>query len=244
MQPNNRQQVRRSTELLDDITTRLKKGDLHGFQKGLDELWDLYDKNEDLTEITENLSGALHNLGEYHSDRSDYIQLSGCVNDARKLSKQFPISIKITKDFTGLLIGMFALKFQFKEFDYLEDYIPEVLELSHRFENDEGLARAMVACMVNLLNLCPYGDIGLGAIIPLLDRLGELAAKFSNNGDICLANLRGLLLFCCVMKDHKRQDIYEIYLARLKNALAEKSIPLKRKEISSLRTEMLKQGLL
>jgi hypothetical protein len=101
----------------------------------------------------------------------------------------------------------------------------------------------MSACLVNLLNLCPYGDIGISKITPMLDRLGEMTEQFPTDANICLAYLQALVTFCCAMKSHKRQDIYENYLAKLRKTHYDKLEFLEREEASQLCAAMRYYGL-
>lgn len=231
-----------------ELKQYLRHDDLPRFKEGMYDLWDLFDANQELplaelTQIGEIICNLLCEKGVYHSDRMDFINLSGCVNDARDLAVQFPHSKSVTLNFLELLTGLFGIKFQFREFEYLDEYVPEVLELSQRFSDDEPLAVASAICIANLLNLCPYGEVGLSMILKLLERLDALWARYPENGDICFAHMQSVLLFCCVMKGHKRQEIYAEYLKKLSTLMKADAHKISDAQIDFLKAEIRRQEL-
>jgi tetratricopeptide (TPR) repeat protein len=226
----------------------LRVGDMSRFKEEMRDLWDLFDASQDinkesLTQIAEIICDLLFEKGIYHSDQMDFIKLSGCVNDARDLSEQFPHSKSITTDFLNLLTGLFTLKLQYREFEYLDEYIPEVLALSRRFEQDEAVSQAASICLASLQNLCPYGEVGVSMILPLLEQLEKLAALYPSNKQICFALLQSLLLFCCVMKHHQRQEVYREYIGKFSEALTSYNHIIPRDQLEFIETEIIKHGL-
>ena len=132
----------RGRRLAGEASEKLREGDRQGFREGYEALRKLFCENSDLVPLAESLGGLIRDMGAYHLERSDYIQLSGCVKDVRKLSGRFQGSAALAGDFAFLLAGMWSLKQRLGDLDDWAEYIPEILELRLRFpEHAEILAQ-------------------------------------------------------------------------------------------------------
>jgi hypothetical protein len=182
--------VKRAGELAGEIERNVEAGRFFVYQDSCRALWDLYEGAEGAgtaEQIAEHIGFVRLLLGNKSVEEMDFIRMSGYVNDIRGLAERFPGSRKLTRDFLGILRGLFGLKLRFQEFDYVDEYLPEVLALGGRFSDDEEVQTAAAFCIANLLRLCPHANIEIRIVAQAQNRLGEIAERFPKNGEINLA---------------------------------------------------------
>lgn len=172
---NSTQVAARGRGLAKEVSKKLRSGDIYGCMDRYSSLWKLFFENENHMSLAESLGDAARDMGLYRIKRSDYLQLTYYVKELRELSNRFLDSASLTGNYLILLAEAFDFRRRLGEYDYAQELIPEVLELSRRFPDNEELMARFSTCTENLLRLCSCGKVPPDVLTLLSDRLAEIA---------------------------------------------------------------------
>ena len=225
----------------------LASADLAGFKSPYGELWSMFDGSGDQAErmeLAKSIADVTYALGEYYHDRFCIFDLTGAYNDMNELAKEMPESEAAALSCVMLAVGVFELKFHFREFENVESYIDELLPVTSRFEDNEEFTLYSAVCLCNLLQLCPYDmSVFIDCMLSILDRIGELAGRFPGNADLQLCCLRSYTFFLCYGKSRLKDEIFEEYYNRAETAFIANEWIVDESALSDMRLELIKHGI-
>lgn len=228
----------------------LAAGDLETFFDPYNWLWNRFDASEDMRppkrlRMAKHVAEATYALGLYYYQRMDFIKVCGAYNDLRSLTKSIDNSLDAARCHVQLAMGLFELKLRFSEFENVESYIDELLPVTGRFPENEDFAMASAACLNNLLQLCPYDpNVFFSRMREIFNRIGELAERFSANGELQLCYLRALTFVLIYGKPRLRDEVFEQCYQQTKEAFAAREQTVSAAGLAELRFELRKHGIL
>ena len=242
------EELRNISELETTCKNALERSDRESFSDPYNDIWDIYDEVEGNEEKRKLLAVKMADLtllnGRDYYDNNMYFNICGPYNDSYKFAKANPDVLECQMTCVKLGIVQLEIKFTIHEFDNVESYIDELIPISKRFSDNEEFTLDSAVCLCNLLQLCPYDhSVFMSRMMEVIDQILELGNRFPQNAELQLCVLRSVTFFLSYCKPRLRDDLYDLYYEKGKEAFDSKKELISDSDMAEMKLSLMQNAI-